>query len=104
MAPCGCCPIATPEKAPPVDDDAPSNGKRRSKRKRVQKERCAINRVHEWYTETISETSEWNGVTFTDTYRVRTCIHCWKVKKKWLPRRLWREGRNRVLPKREVQF
>jgi hypothetical protein len=76
--------------------DRPSTGKARAKiKQRKPKDRCSVNRTHEWYKEEVVETHRydmpgfvrWNAmhteaqrVTRVRTYRIATCIHCWKVK------------------------
>lgn len=64
----------------PVPDDAPSNGSRRSKRRRPKKDRCSVNRKHEWYREWVEK---------TDFYRrtVHNCETCATESEKWIKQR-----------------
>jgi hypothetical protein len=94
--------------------DVPSNGKVRSKRERKPKEKCPVNRVHEWYREEVEQETwhypfwgERKPYTTLDRYKVKTCIHCWKEVKT----KIWVRGSYRasfrgrlVIPKRPVKF
>lgn len=74
---------------PPISDNAVMGGPRPKKPRRKKKERCPVNRVHEWYIETAIttehfrhwwRTDEW--ITHTMEVQTRTCIQCWKVQKR----------------------
>jgi len=68
-------------------------GRVKTKRQRPKKERCPVNRTHEWYRENLIKISfEWHWFKrdrktrentyrqyeITRHYKKRTCIHCWK--------------------------
>lgn len=99
--------------------DVASQGKVRSKKKRPKKEKCPINRVHEWYRETVwkdepkyaydslYDLRTWQVIgTKKVEYKVKTCIHCWKKEeKKIYDRKPWWRGHYKVtLPKRPVRY
>jgi hypothetical protein len=95
----------------PLPDDAVSTSGHRSKRKVPKKEKCPVNRVHEWYKEESTHEFTyvlWNDKTLTWTENVveYTCIHCWKIKLHRYSSRYhnYRSDRKRSLPKRSVQF
>src|SRR3982751_446596 len=80
-----CCTYCTPDpmRKAPVDSEV-CMGKVKAKKPRPKKDKCPVNRVHEWYVE--EETEIYYG-WYTDKeyvrrYKVFTCIHCWKVKQK----------------------
>lgn len=64
----------------PIPDDAPSNGKRHSKRTRPKKSRCPINRKHEWARKWVE-----NVETYHDM--IRDCPICEVQSKKWIERK-----------------
>lgn len=113
--PCGCC-VREERRSPDLDDSEICNGKPRSKRKRPKKDKCPVNRTHEWYREEKIETQplfRW-GVeyawlprgTVTRRYKVKTCIHCF-VEKKTLVREPWDSDwrkRKKIIPKRPVKL
>jgi hypothetical protein len=73
---------------PPIPDGAVTGGPRAKKPRRKKKERCPVNRVHEWYIEIeiVTEefrhwwTNEWR--TSKAEVQTRTCIQCWKIQKR----------------------
>lgn len=97
-----------PEPLPIIDGVC--NGPKHSKKKRPpKKEKCHVNRVHEWYKETLEERDFWTPHVRCDEClrlgrkgfygpyvygcrihgereyynihtHIATCIHCWKVK------------------------
>jgi hypothetical protein len=101
----------------PIPDDAPSNGRRRSKRVRKPKQRCSVNGSHEWYKERVDHEIPFYPYPWQADREVRylrysvlehTCIHCWVTK---LTDRVYDEPnlriarRNRLtLPKRKVKL
>ena len=86
MAPCGCCTVwdgrGNTRQAPV--EDGPCTGKPRKKKPTPKKDKCPINRTHEWYKEweTKTESVHFFSRTYTVTRRTHkaTCIHCWKEK------------------------
>ena len=79
----------------------------RTQKTRKPKEKCPVNRTHEWYVEDIFTTDVSYYPLFADivtkkverTYlkRKATCIHCWKEKLIRRPRRrYWRPVRTKV--------
>jgi hypothetical protein len=95
--------------------DAPCNGKAHGKKKaRKTKDKCPVNRVHEWYTEWSIKDYEyrlWNDkvIRWTERVQEKTCIHCWKAKliRVREDRYGWRYARNvrkPTYPKRPVKF
>lgn len=103
MAACGCCEIITANKFP--IEDGPCTGNPKPKKPKPAKDRCSVNRTHEWYVEDFEKTTYgYFGTTRTYHYRRSTCIHCWKVKDKPVrqPYR-WRSGPLRI-PKRTVKL
>lgn len=87
--------------------DGPVTGKTTKKKVRKPKEKCPVNRTHEWYVEDIFSTEVSFYPLFADfvtkkverTYlkRKATCIHCWK--EKWIRRRsrhYWRPVKTKV--------
>jgi hypothetical protein len=113
MLPCGCCEdIRGGRAAPQIDENEVCMGKAKAKKSRPKKkDKCLVNRKHEWYVETVVEQyrSPWTNILreWTSTYRVSTCIHCWRVKKKLVREPFgansWRL-RKRPIPKRPVKF
>lgn len=114
MLPCGCCEDIRSGKAiPRIDESEICNGKSRSKKKpRSPKERCPVNRTHEWYYEWVIQTTPlyWSRWTWMSTreykYRIKkaTCIHCWKEKRLKVHDETgnWWRSRPKALPKRKV--
>lgn len=112
LAACGCCEIINPDKLP--IEDGPCTGKVKRKKPRKPKEKCPVNRTHEWYKEWVTvEEAYWSyalkgyKLLRREVYKA-TCIHCWKEKelKRKYPPSDWRiqYRKSFVLPKRPLKF
>ncbi len=106
-AACGCCEIITPGKEP--IEDGSCMGKASKKKPRPKKDKCPVNRVHEWYKEDVIETRRYihpfykHLKSYDLHYHQKTCIHCWKVVRKSIRQPYsWRRNKL-VLPKRPVK-
>ena len=95
--------------------DVPCNGKRHGKKKqRKAKDKCPVNRVHEWYKEDVTVLEwvypyDWQNrrpYQVENKYHIETCIHCWKEKKQrvYEHKHWWSSRYKLVLPKRPVRF
>lgn len=108
MAPCGCCEVFGPasKHGPQIDESEICMGKDKKVKPKPKKERCPVNRTHEWYKEEVTEMYEytwWDLPAQERVYDKRTCIHCWKVIKKPRYPRYVSEWRKLKLPKRPVK-
>jgi hypothetical protein len=109
--PCGCCWDYNERKnrGPQIDEDEVCMGKAKSKKPRPKKDKCPVNRVHEWYRETVIEEYwvRWTrpGRKMEAEFEVKTCIHCWKAIKKriYMPYVSEWRLRKRPIPKRPVK-
>lgn len=117
MLPCGCCEdIRGGKGLPQINENEVCMGKAKKAKPKPKKDKCPVNRVHEWYKEVITEESWvpvhhwWYGYQpgkkekVEHTYNVRTCIHCWKVVKTRYYEPYRYSNRKLVLPKRPVKF
>lgn len=111
MLSCGCCVDTRAKQVGPIED-GPCTGKAKKKKPTPKKDKCPVNRTHEWYKEWV-EVPLYNYYDFCDRIFGRkrrvfqaTCIHCWKTKELKSERKppAWRTSKVKVLPKREVRF
>lgn len=102
--PCGCC-VKFDRVPPEIEEDEICMGKAKKAKPRPKKDKCLLNNgKHEWYVENIVETYRFfTGATYSVEYKVSTCIHCFKAKKKHV-RRPTRRTQKKVLPKRPVKL